>query len=323
MDGLFGTPTGQIAREEQNRKNVLAEGEAWKTLGEIEAQPSKRALEAAHTRLWNATAAKEEAETQGTTNLGQLLEIANKTLPQDMSPDDRMVAVGEMALKSGLIKPAEKAFETGFGMKLKKQQIATSAANEKLHGLDARRKQLQEAGSIAQFMAQSPAQYAQGRAFLAAQGHDIADLPEDFDAAVPQLRAAAAASIAADKQIELERKRIEDADQAETRRVQRDLDRRRADFTDIRAKVKKKEYEDSLKNNGPGSSSSDRRREEMNTASKERREAAVRKEFPPLPLDPAKVSYERGKNGYMLPDGRLVYTVGKDAKGRPIFEEAK
>src|SRR3990167_188401 len=322
--GMFGAPIGINAAEDAARKNVLGVLTALETMGKIGMQPGQAALQAAQARQANALAAEKEAAALSAASVSSLTEIASNRFA-GLPPDEFLIKSGGLMLGAGQVKAGAEMVTKGFDIQGKQQTAATARSNELLHKIDAQRKQIQQAASDAGMILnmKTEQEYANLKYDLIGKSMDpdyIADLPETLAEAQQMLRPVFNRALSAKEQLDVKQKEIEDADQRRSRASQRARDEAAAKLSGARLKVVEKAYEDSVKNDGPGSPTTAQRRKELIEASRDAREARERKEFPPLPSNPEDVVTERGKNTYKLPDGRKVYAVGMDKDGLPVFK---
>lgn len=203
--GAFGGAKFNLAQEKGRLENL-------ETLGKIAAQPGEAALKAAHARAYNATAANAETEAAQNAALGAMAPgaFSGEAGGKGGSLADPFVRLTAIAGSLGMPKKAGEFAKIATEVSLKEQQAATSKSNQELHRLDAQQKQIEQDGSIAYFMTQSPENYAQGRAYLASQGQDISGMPEDYAAARPQLEAIVAQSVKAKDAIAARAKKLVD-----------------------------------------------------------------------------------------------------------------
>lgn len=306
---------------QQQQKGAL---ENIETMGKIGMQPGQAALRAAQARQYNAQAAEKEAASLSATSVSSLQEIAGRRF-SGLPPDEFLIKSGELMMDAGQVKAGAELATKGFDIQSKQQTAATARSNELLHNIDRQRKQIQQAASEAGTVLNMQTQQEYDNWRYSQVGgsmnpDQMSDMPETLAEAQQILRPVFNQALSAKEQLDVKQREIEDADQRTRRSHQNARDTAAAKLSGARLKVVEKDYEDSVKNDGPGSPTTAARRRELIDASKEAREARERKEFPPLPTDPKEVVTERGKNTYKLPDGRKVYAVGKDKDGLPVFK---
>ena len=205
MPDMFGAPAGISAAEDQLRQNIQGGLLAQKTLGEIEAQPGAKALQAAHARYYNAEALAKEQEAVEMSQLGTAAQgvfggqgggaeqlsgpgfvPGQAQARQSGSLVDAFAQMTRIAGGMGYTKKAEEFAKTTYTLAEREQQISTAKANQQLHVLQAQREQLKQHASLAASAVDDPS-YAQMRMILHSQGMDTSDMPESYAAAKPML----------------------------------------------------------------------------------------------------------------------------------------
>ena len=110
--GMFGTPIGEMAFQDQANQNALTSIKAAEELGKIAMQPSEISLRQAHAQEYLAKASKEAAETKTLNDmalLGRLAAEQGKVLPGD-------AATKQLNGTASKAEPFERAVTIGSAM---------------------------------------------------------------------------------------------------------------------------------------------------------------------------------------------------------------
>ena len=335
MADMFGAPIGIGAAEQDMRQNVLGALQAQDMLGKIEMQPAQRRMTEAHARLYGAEADLKEAQARDQRTMqeiaqgvaaarqaatrGELLTVENQpTRPRSLAePYVQMLAEAERRGVSPMV--TEKIATQAAGILQKEAAAVNSAAQAQIHKIDMQAKAAERVGSLAQMGLAGPQQYAQARMMMAQEGIPTQELPEDFQQAVPMLQGLVDQSMKAKDKLDLSRKDLHEKAQEKLWKSSEARNYAAVKTATAREELVKERTSLLRKNGGATSPEAKAHKEELTAATKARREAAERKEFPQMPIDPAAI--QLGKS-YTDKQGRRITAVGKDSKGLPVFELA-
>ena len=185
-DGMFGAPVGIEAALDTQRDNTLGAMKALKDLGEIEGLPQKRALEAAHARYYNAAAGEKEEEARADRLLAGAAGTPGVAGSPDESLSDPLARLAKIALSAGFIKKGADLQTKASQIRLREQQIGTSAAREELALLTGQREELAQIASVAASVTDQSS-WDRVRMTLAGEGAAPGSMPERYEDAKPLL----------------------------------------------------------------------------------------------------------------------------------------
>lgn len=331
MSELWGMAAGFDAADTNTRQNVLGAVQAQKMLGDIAMQP-------AHQRLMEAQAGVEEAKLQDAKDM--------QALAMDVAASNKAAAKGEVltmadapsrrpSMAEPLIKMYNLAMDRGLsptltlpiGQKIvaiQKQEAATvsAQAQKEKTEIDTSLKRAERVGQLASAALLGPEQYKQALAIAASdpllKDIPLAQLPQDWNRAKPLLEGFVAQSITAKDQLKLKQDKLLSDARITRIRAANSKDSLTKDYRQAQLDYTKEKLDQLRKNGGDGSPSVKAGREEMTARRKALREAAERKEFPQLPVEPPTVIGSR----FTWPDGKTkVEYIGKNPKtGEPMFK---
>ena len=309
-DGMFGAPTGISAAEDQIRQNMLGGLQAQKALGEIAMQPAEAQLKEAHARLYGAEAAKAEAAAREQEGMAALM----KGLPTESTPGetgslaDPLLRLGTLGLKSGYINTGTKLLTQGMSILSKEEQIRTAQSTQALKQFQLQREQLQQTGSLAASAIDQPS-YDRMRQYLVAQGHNVSDLPEDFQSAQPILQQIVTSSMKAAEVLNAREAKARTDSLLARRRVQNAKDTAAIDTSKARVDVLRQRERILSQTDGPNAPSTVAANAEKN---RERRVLSDLREarlYPTLtPLQVKDKAQRTVGQTYTLPTGRYVWS---------------
>lgn len=315
MSAMFGAPIGIGAAEQDMRQAALGGLQAQKLLGEIAEQPDHARLTRAHAELYEGQAAKARAEASDAQKLAELSAAAAAqgriATVDDLDPKtpqsgaDYLERLAGLAADKGVSpKATADLYTKAAGIRQKEAAALSAQATEQVRKLDAGAKRAERIGALATMALAGPEQYAQARMLAAQEGLPIDKLPQSLDAARPLLQGLISSSMSAKDTMEAKRKEIHDTaqkarwDSANARdSASVKLAEKRGALIEERTKLIKK-------NGGSGSPEAQAASREMATTRRAIREAKVRKEFPPAPLDPS--ARQPGKT-YTAADGKTRF----------------
>lgn len=339
MADMFGTIGGMFASQEHRRAERAADLEALKTMSEISSQPIKNQLNQAQAEQYRASAGHLEAETarlkteqEAQEKLAAIAQLvaakhAAGEIPttEDLSDGrpkslaDPFQAQLELAQREG-ISPilTDKLATTIAGIRQKEAQAAASLATQRNQQAEFIKKRLEVRGAFAGAALQAgPGQWAQMRQMAVdrtppGQPSELDKLPQDWNAAVPILRAALTESIEGPKQIDHELARARDATAATRAKSANARAEAAVQYARKKTEFVAAELAYRQKNEGWGSSSTKAAKGKLTEAQRLVAEARDRKEFPRFPIDPQDREY--GKNYTAANGAKVKFT--RDANGK-------
>ena len=181
---------------------IKSELDAQKTLGEIAAQPGKRELDAAHSRLYNAEAAAKEATAQEQRDLQQLLATGQPATGDTEPPSPAQKAsrfanilLGDNPTGKVLLGPGLKAAQGAATLLDKEQKVLTGQASQARQEAIAARSRADLVGRWASTITDEASlaqavMLAQGDAELPPGVREaLSQLPPDYASAKPKIDA--------------------------------------------------------------------------------------------------------------------------------------
>jgi hypothetical protein len=315
MADMFGAPIGIGAAEQDMRQAALGGLQAQKLLGEIAEQPDHARLTRAQAELYEGQAAKARAEASDAQKLAELSAAAAAqgriATVDDLDPKtphsgaDYLERLAGLAADKGVSpKTTADLYTKAAGIRQKEAATLSAQATQQVRQLDAGLKRAERVGALATMALAGPEQYAQARMIAAQEGLPIDKLPQSLDAARPLLQGLISSSMSAKDTMEAKRKELHDTaqkarwDSANARdSATVKLAEKRGELIEERTKLIKK-------NGGSGSPEAQAASREMAATRRAIREAKVRKEFPPAPLDPS--ARQPGKT-YTAADGKTRF----------------
>lgn len=315
MADMFGAPIGIGAAEQDMRQVALGGLQAQKLLGEIAEQPDRARLVRAHAELYESQAAKAREEANDARKLAELSAAAaargqiatvddlNPRVPR--SGADYLEQLADLAVDRGVSpKTTADLYTKAAGIRQKEAATLSAQATQQVRQLDAGLKRAERLGALATMGLQGPQQYAQMRMLAAQEGLSVDHLPQDFNAARPLLQGVISSSMSAKDTIEAKRKEIHDAAQKARWNSSNARDSAAVKLAEKRGALIEERTKQIQKNGGSGSPEAKKAAEEMAATRRAIREAKVRKEFPPAPLDPS--ARQPGKT-YTAADGKTRF----------------
>lgn len=345
MADLFGAPNGIIAQQEYQTQGLQAQ----KLMGDIAMQPTELGYKQAATRLANAEATDKESNAAAQQQLlelqkdwvsSQRAESERQQLVEGMKGAGRDATVADLG-RDGRVKKVSQAddleqfanFAAGRGyppiaLAKIRGEIATIREHEAIAGyrnsqaehdqFKTQQARLDQLGGIAKAAAAGPQQYAQAlmdpnTAALLPQGMHLLS----YEQALPHLQHIYSSAQTTQQQLAAESKLTAEAAQAERSKAAAAASAAAAEASRARRDLTLTHRDNLIKNGGERSAAA----VEAKTAAAEARKAAndakLRKEFPPVPLDPAARTYGAS---YTAADGSTRATWMKDpATGKGVW----
>lgn len=315
MADMFGAPIGIGAAEQDMRQAALGGLQAQKLLGEIAEQPDRARLTRAHADLYSAQADKAREEASDARKLVELSAAAAAqgriATVDDLDPKapqsgaDYLERLAGLAADKGVSpKTTADLYTKAAGIRQKEAATLSTQATEQVRKLDAGLKRAERLGALATMALQGPEQYAQARMIAAQEGLPVDRLPQSLDAARPMLQGLITSSMSAKDTIEAQRKEIHDKAQKARWDSSNARDSAAVKLAEKRGMLIEERTKQIQKNGGSGSPEAKKAAEEMAATRRAIREAKVRKEFPPAPLDPS--ARQPGKT-YTAADGKTRF----------------
>lgn len=286
---------------------------------------SQQALQAAaHSRYFNAHAGQLE---QSAAQDAMLAAAAPGAFAEDSTPGQPVsratpyYKLAQIAGNFGMVKKAEELVKTGRELDFKTQEIATSAANQALHVVQARKAQheqnVEKAGELLSIPTQDV--YDNWRMTRSAQGDDVSDLPSDLATAKRMVQPLYLGSVKAVDAAKAAEQKIKDKAEMDKWNAQARAAGAAAGTSAARAKLLGLYADDITANGGDTSKGARDARESRTEANKQaaaaKAEAARLKNmatFTAAPVNP--LDRKIGKT-YRSPDGTVLSTyLGVDPK---------
>lgn len=320
MSDMFGAPIGIGAAEQDIRQAALGQLQAQKLLGEIAEQPDHAKLVRAHVELYAAQAEKARAAAAEQKKLADLsTEMAAQgrdatvnDLGEPLSGADYLEQFAQLAANKG-ISPVTTASLYAKAAEIRQKEAATlsTQAREKVWQLDVAKKRAERIGALATLGLQGPQQYDQMRMLAVQEGLPIDQLPQDFTAARPVLQGFVTSSMTAKDTIDTERRKIHEAAQEKRWQSANARDSASVKLAEKRGELITERTQLLRKNGGGTSAEAKEAAQEMAATRRAIREAKVRKEFPPAPLDPS--ARQPGRT-YTAADGKTRFLWDRDPR---------
>ena len=330
MSDMYGAPIGQGAAEADMRQETKGALDAVEEMGRIAMQPAQQ-------RRQEAAADMETIQAQQAKRMQQLgidyqaaQQVAAKggILTVDQAPSaqpsaaDALMKMAQYGSDNGM-DPVSLAplWEKAAAIKQHEAAAASSGAQAKVQELTVQAKRNALRGSFAQAALEGgAANYAAIRAAAIEQTppgekSDIGRLPEDYNQAVPLLKAALSQSMSVKEK--LEQQASESLDEARERRQEAASanDYAKVGVSKAREKLIKAQTDNEIKYGGPDAPGTKKAKGQLTQAQEATAAARDRKEFPMMPVDPKDVIV--GKS-YNL-NGRRFTIVGKGPDGKPML----
>lgn len=312
---LTGFSQGVQASDANIRANVQSGLQAQKLLGEIAEQPDQARLTRAHAELYEGQAAKARAEASDAQKLAELSAAAAAqgriATVDDLDPKtphsgaDYLERLAGLAADKGVSpKTTADLYTKAAGIRQKEAATLSAQATQQVRQLDAGLKRAERVGALATMALAGPEQYAQARMIAAQEGLPIDKLPQSLDAARPLLQGLISSSMSAKDTLEAKRKEIHDKAQKARWGSANARDNASVKLAEKRGELIEERTKLIKKNGGGGSPEAKQAAKEMAATRRAIREAKVRKEFPPAPLDPS--ARQPGKT-YTAADGKTRF----------------
>lgn len=327
MADMFGAPVGIAHAQEEQRANQLAGLASLKTMGEIEMQPTELLMKQAQAGYYGALGREASAKAADLEALQRLdaniaaarargidLTVADRAAasapPKPVSAAEPFEDYVRMAQDAGApLRFIEKAAKTGAEIRQHEASTISAQATAAHQQALLVKEHATRMGALAGWGLQGPDAYDQMRAQAAQEGLDVSHLPANWEDAKPVLRGIQNASMTTKEKAELAIKQAsEKAQEKRTAATQAKASAYVA-LSGARLNLARQEYTDRAKNDGERSASAAEARRSMNARRDELTAAQLRKDFPPIKLDPS--AREEGKT-YMAADGRTRVLWTKD-----------
>lgn len=303
---------------------IKSELDAQKTLGEIAAQPGKRELDAAHSRLYNAEAAAKEATAQEQRDLQQLLATGQPATGDTEPPSPAQKAsrfanilLGDNPTGKVLLGPGLKAAQGAATLLDKEQKVLTGQASQARQEAIAARSRADLVGRWASTITDEASlaqavMLAQGDAELPPGVREaLSQLPPDYASAKPKIDAFVAQG-----------QTVAQAAQQKAKKIDQDLTKARdastaakngslVKYFDAKTDVAKQTYNARVKNGGIDPDAVALKKAKLKSE-QQAQEARDRKLYPLLPPEAVKDPAKRtlGQT-YTLPNGSRMTWQGQ------------
>jgi colicin import membrane protein len=345
MADLFGAPNGIIAQQEYQTQGLQAQ----KLMGDIAMQPTELGYKQAATRLANAEATDKESNAAAQRQLlelqqdwvsSQRAEAERQQLVEGMKGAGRDATVADLG-RDGRVKKVSQAddleqfanFASGKGypptaLAKIRGEIATIREHEAIaeyrssqaesDRFKTQQARLDHLGGVAKAASAGPQQYAQAlmdpeTAALLPKGMHLLS----YEQALPHLEHIYSAAQTTQQQLAAESKLTSEAAQAARAKAAADASAAAADASRARAELTRTYRENIVKNGGERSTAAAEAKAATAEARKAATEARLRREFPPVPLDPTARTYGAS---YTAADGATRATWMKDpATGKGVW----
>ena len=296
---MFGMPVGFQAAEKDMRAVETHQLDVQKSMSDLAMQPDRaRLLKAQADEAEGSAKAQEQLAEVGKLVAakhaqGQIATVADLAEGKPATPGDYFAEMAQVAFEQGAHPVVTSKLAENAATWMQKQAAAgASAATQRLRELEILDKRLKTRGSWAASAIQAgPQGWAQSRqraVDMAPPGQvtHLDALPQDYNRALPILRAAITESMEGENYIKLERQKALDA---------AELERKKAATAGLHAAKayaeKKKHFLDikinnELKNQGATSPAAQRAIEEQALTNQALKKAKLAEKFPALPVDP-------------------------------------
>ena len=305
---------------------IKSELDAQKTLGEIAAQPGKRELDAAHSRLYNAEAAAKEATAQEQRDLQQMLAtgqtVTGEAATEPASPAQKAsrfanILLGDNPTGKVLLGPGLKAAQGAATLLDKEQKVLTGQASQARQEAAAARTRADLVGRWASTITDDT---SLAQAVMLAQGDGdlppgvreaLSQLPPNYAAAKPQIDAFVAQGQTVAQAAQQKAKKI---DQALTKARDGSTKAKNdslIEYFDAKTDVTRQLYDRRVKNGGVDPDAQALKKLKLKSE-KQLQEARDRKLYPLLSPDAVKDPAKRtlGQT-YTLPNGSRMTWQGQ------------
>jgi len=320
MADMFGAPLGIGAAERDQRDVVLGGLNAVKTMGEIEAQPVDLQMKRAHTRVYDATAAKMEQERATEEAFAALARggagQAGAGGP-GLTQADQLSDLASKAINAGFVTKGTELAGKAAQIAARYASAGASNAAEQVRLVNAAKGRISMMGGIANaaLEANTQAGYDQARMQAIEAGIDPSSLPEDFAAAKPTLKLLVDQSVKAIEKLKLKEDQLNGISKRGLQGVQAKVAQKRGELIDARTDIARRDYDEQVKNGGRFSLGALEARDTRTKLNQQKLEMNDRKEFPPAPVNPA--AREIGKR-YTAADGSKFLWTTDPATGKPV-----
>lgn len=329
MADLFGAPVGIIASQENNRQAITSGLANIKTMGDIAQQPAELELKQAQARLFGAEASDKEAAAAANQEMLKLqkefIEGARangkEATVDDLEPGtgkpksqaSQLEAFADYASKKGL-PPLALAKVREEIAKIYEHEAITDYRSQQARQTEEKRalEHMTRVSNVSAAAAASPRDYA--LALMNPETRKLLPpgLTGDYATDKPVLEMITRAGQDSIKAADLARKQ---ADSVQTRlraKAAAAASSASAGASKARMELTQQVKNDIVKNGGEKSAEAKDAKVAAADAKRQATQAALRKEFPPLLIDPA--AREPGKI-YMMADGRIARWEVNPAKG--------
>lgn len=243
MSEMFGAPAGISAAEQDQQRSLLTGLQSMKLLGDIEQQPSERALKDAHARLYSAEAAGKEAEALQDRVMGQFMlgggpgvdETGVSQIGTSGSLADPLFAMSRFAYGKGFAKKGAELYTKAVDIAAKEVVMGANQASQELREIRAQQVRLEQQANAAAGVTDQ-ASYDIWRLAQAQAGEPVDSLPEDYTQAKPFLDQVVASGTSAKDQLTARQRAI--LDNAQTKALDARVAAANASAAAARARVR-------------------------------------------------------------------------------------
>ena len=329
MADLFGAPVGIVASQENNRQAITSGLANIKTMGDIAQQPAELELKQAQARLFGAEASDKEAAAaasqemlklqkefiQGAKEAGRdaTVEGLEPGTGKPKSQASQLEAFANFADKKGL-PPLALAKVREEIAKIYEHEAITDYRSQQARQIEEKRalEHMTRVSNISAAAAASPRDYA--LALMNPETRKLLPpgLTGDYATDRPVLEMITRAGQDSIKAADLKRKQDDSAQARLRSKAAASASNAAASASQARADLTKQVKADIIKNGGEKSQEAKDAKTVATDAKRAAEQAKLRKEFPPLIIDPA--AREPGKI-YMMADGRIARWETNPAKG--------
>ena len=330
MADLFGAPVGIIASQENNRQAITSGLANIKTMGDIAQQPAELELKQAQARLFGAEASDKEAAAAASQEMLKLQKEfvegaranGKEATVDDLEPGtgkpksqaSQLEAFADYASKKGLPPLALAKVREDIAKIYEHEAITAYRSQQALQTEEKRQlEHMQRVSNVAAAAAQSPQNYAY--AMLNPETRKLLPpgLSGNYATDKPILDLVTSAGQDSIKAADLKRKQ-EDSVQARLRsKAAASASNAAASASQARADLTKQVKANIIKNGGEKSQEAKDAKTVATDAKRAAEQAKLRKEFPPLILDP---EAREANKMYMLADGRIARWEVNPATGK-------
>lgn len=330
MADLFGAPVGIIASQENNRQAITSGLANIKTMGDIAQQPAELELKQAQARLFGAEASDKEAAAAASQEMLKLQKEfvegaranGKEATVDDLEPGtgkpkrqaSQLEAFANFADKKGL-PPLALAKVREEIAKIYEHEAITDYRSQQARQTEEKRQleHMQRVSNVAAAAAQSPQNYAY--AMLNPETRKLLPpgLSGNYATDKPILDLVTSAGQDSIKAADLARKQADSVQLRLRAKAAAALSHASADAATARKELTQQVKADVIKNGGEKSPEAKDAKIAAADAKRQETQAKLRKEFPPLIIDP---NAREANKMYMLADGRIARWEVNPATGK-------